>query len=189
MNPHPTKPPIHKRIRKSHIAAACLAALATYGASAGGVLPAWSQPHAAPATPQSPPVAEPVAMCDSSLWDHVYNPQRLQIVDPCKRVTGTVQSIRREADGDDHIQLAVDPAFGGLVNSVNQQKQNGDLVLEIICQHTVTQADAIQACMNYQNSIPEPTIGSHFEAVGSYVIDQDHGGWAELHPLTKLNPT
>ena len=47
--------------------------------------------------------------CDDSLWNHVYNPSRLQIVDKCITVTGIIDSIRSEQDGDLHIRLNVDP--------------------------------------------------------------------------------
>jgi hypothetical protein len=36
---------------------------------------------------------------NETLWDHVYNPTRLQIVERCKTVTGTIDSIKDEADG------------------------------------------------------------------------------------------
>lgn len=144
-------------------------------------------PGPAPApTPVTPAPTTAAAYCDASLWDHVYNPQRLHVVQACTNVTGVVQTIRREADGDDHIQLAPDAAYAGLVNDVNRQAQGGYLVLEIICQHLATQADAIPYCTGYQNQIPEPSIGAHILATGSYVTDAQHGGWAEIHPISSL---
>jgi hypothetical protein len=38
-------------------------------------------------TPLSTNVSFPPGKCDETLWDHVYNPARLQIVDRCKTVT------------------------------------------------------------------------------------------------------
>src|SRR6185437_15801540 len=81
--------------------------------------------------------------CDAALWAHVYHPDRLHVVDQCKTVRGTVTKVEWEPDGDLHIRLATRPA---LVNSVNDQYQAGDLVLEEICQGTVSQADAEAAC-------------------------------------------
>jgi hypothetical protein len=57
--------------------------------------------------------------CDQTLWNHVYNPARLQIVDQCKTVSGTIDSIRVEPDGDFHIRLRVDPQFASMINSAN----------------------------------------------------------------------
>jgi len=47
--------------------------------------------------------------CDQSLWNHVYYPSRLQVVDPCKTVSGIIESKKVEKDGDYHIRLKADP--------------------------------------------------------------------------------
>jgi hypothetical protein len=125
--------------------------------------------------------------CDQSLWNHVYNPQRLQVVDPCKTVSGIIESKRSEADGDYHIRLKLDPQFSNLVNAANLKEQFGDLVLEPICMNRVTQTDAISACHNFRQSIDIPAVGSHVQVTGSYVLDKQHGKWAEIHPITSIN--
>jgi hypothetical protein len=125
--------------------------------------------------------------CDQSLWNHVYNPQRLQVVDPCKTVSGIIESKRSEADGDYHIRLKLDPQFSNLVNAANLKEQFGDLVLEPICMNRVTQTDAISACHNFRQSIEIPAVGSHVQVTGSYVLDKQHGKWAEIHPITSIN--
>src|SRR5712664_3401844 len=38
------------------------------------------------------------AHCNKSLWQYVYNPGRLQVLNPCISVTGTVEEVRKEAD-------------------------------------------------------------------------------------------
>jgi hypothetical protein len=124
--------------------------------------------------------------CDQSLWQHVYNPNRLQIVNPCMSVTGTIDSIRVEKDGDYHIRLKVDPQFSNLINSANIKGQYGDLVLEPICQKPVKQPDAIAACANFHQSISIPPVGTHVNVTGSYVLDKEHGRWAEIHPVTSI---
>src|SRR5438876_8391535 len=53
--------------------------------------------------------------CDQSLWNHVYNPQRLEVVESCKTVTGIIESKRVEADGDYHIRLKLDPQYANLI--------------------------------------------------------------------------
>lgn len=124
--------------------------------------------------------------CDTSLWNHVYNPHRLHIVDSCKTVTGIIESKKVEKDGDYHIRLKADPQFANLVNSVNVKGQLGDLVLEPICVNPVTQPDAISACQNFHENITIPSVGSHVQVTGSYVLDNEHGGWAEIHPVTSI---
>jgi hypothetical protein len=125
--------------------------------------------------------------CDQSLWNHVYNPSRLQVVEPCKTVTGVIESIRTEADGDYHIQLKPDPQFSNLINSANVNGQFGDLLLEPICVNPVTQPDAISACQDFHQNINIPPIGSHVQVTGSYVLDNQHDERAEIHPVTSIS--
>jgi hypothetical protein len=115
----------------------------------------------------------------------VYNPGRLEVLQPCIRVSGTVAAARSEADGDLHILLALDPAFKSLLRPANQGEELGDLVVEPVCVHGVTQTDAIATCAADPDPLsgPFPAIGSHVWMEGRYVLDLEHGGWAELHPL------
>ena len=125
--------------------------------------------------------------CDQSLWEYVYNPGRLQVLDPCISVTGTVEEIRKEADGDVHILFRLDQQFESLLNEMNVSRQHGDLVLEPICQGKVRQADAAEPCSQYPGPYFEPEIGQRYLVSGAYVHDADHG-WNELHPVTSMQP-
>ena len=137
-------------------------------------------------TPTSNNVSSSSGQCDQAIWNHVYNPGRLQIVDQCKTVSGTIESMKVEQDGDFHIRLRVDPQFASMINSANVNGQFGDLVLEPICQNPVTQPDALAACANFHQNINIPPVGTHVAVTGTYVLDQDHGGWAEIHPVTSI---
>ena len=128
----------------------------------------------------------PTPSCDQSLWQHVYNPQRLQVIDPCKTVTGHIEEIRTEEDGDYHIKFRLDPQYGNLVNEMNVQKQDGDLIVEPICQLPVYQEDAQASCQNFQQKINFPKGLEHLSIMGRYVLDTQHG-WMEIHPLTSIN--
>src|SRR2546428_4700266 len=46
---------------------------------------------------------------------YVYRPARLQVVEPCVRVVGTIVSSSTEADGDVHLQIRLDPPYQGLL--------------------------------------------------------------------------
>jgi hypothetical protein len=127
--------------------------------------------------------------CDESLWDHVYNPNRLQIVDSCITITGTIDSIRAEKDGDLHIRLSVDSQYSHLINQANKDNQFGDLVLEPICVRKVTQASAIAACENFIQAIEIPPVRTHVKVTGSYVLDHEHNDWAEIHPISSIETT
>ena len=133
----------------------------------------------------TPPTNSPAEKCDQSLWNHVYHPQRLQIIDDCKTVLGIIESKKSEPDGDYHIRLKLDPQFSSLINFANVNGQHGDLVVEPICQHSITESIAAAlACTNFHQNINIPEIGSHVNVIGSYVLDKEHNGWTEIHPVT-----
>ena len=125
--------------------------------------------------------------CDQTLWQYVYHPARLQILDPCISVTGTVEETRKEADGDVHILFRLDQQFESLLNEKNISRQHGDLILELICQSKVRQTDAEEPCSRYNGPYFEPQIGQRYLVSGAYVHDLDHG-WNELHPVTSMQP-
>jgi hypothetical protein len=123
--------------------------------------------------------------CDAELWNHVYLKTRLHIVESCIAVTGMIRHIKRESDGDDHIQLAVDPEFSKLLNERNKTAQGDTLILEPICQHAVVQADAQAACRDFHSPVNVPKAGDKVRVVGSYVLDKATG-WMEIHPVSSI---
>lgn len=123
--------------------------------------------------------------CDAELWNHVYRKTRLHIVESCIAVTGTIRHIKRESDGDDHIQLAVDSEFSKLLNERNKTAQGDTLILEPVCQHPVVQADAQAACRDFHSPVEVPKAGDKIRVVGSYVLDTE-GGWMEIHPVSSI---
>ena len=50
----------------------------------------------------------------------------------------------------------------------------------------VTQLDAISACQDFRQNIDIPAVGTHVQVAGSYVLDKEHGKWAEIHPVTSI---
>jgi hypothetical protein len=140
------------------------------------------QPPGRLASPQAT-----AAQCDQNLWQYVYNPARLQVLSPCLSVTGAVDEVRNEADGDFHIRFRLDPQFASLLNQANISSQQGDLVLEPICQGKVTQADAVQPCKPYAGPHFQPQVGQRYLVWGAHVNDSVHG-WNELHPVTSMQP-
>lgn len=116
---------------------------------------------------------------------HVYHPNRLQVRENCKLVTGVVELVRSERDGDYHIRLRPDPGQGDLTNERNDEKQDGDLVVEPICEHNVTQEDAIDSCRGFSAGLPRPRKGMHVRVIGPFVLDLEHG-WMEIHPAVSI---
>jgi len=128
-----------------------------------------------------------VTHCDPSLWKYVYNPGRLQVLNACISITGAVEKVINEADGDYHIRFRLDQQFESLLDEENISKQHGDLILELMCQGNVTQADAVNACSQYDGPYFKPEVGQRYFVWGTYVHDADHG-WNELHPVTSMQP-
>jgi hypothetical protein len=115
---------------------------------------------------------------------YVYSPDRLTVKAACLRVTGHIDAIREEADGDLHILLKLDAPYRALLTPANQGRELGDLVVEPICVHNVTQASAVAACKANPDPLQDlPHSGMDVWMEGRYVLDIEHGCWAELHPL------
>lgn len=154
--------------------------------------------RARPAANKVIAVAPPHAVsifCDQSLWSHVYagdprrfsRPQdRLQVIQDCVSVTGTIESARPEKDGDFHIRLRLDPQYSSMLNAKNMSGQHGALVVEPVCMNPVKQKDTIDehACDGFSQEVYMPDmLGGHVRVTGAYVTDMEHG-WNEIHPVT-----
>jgi hypothetical protein len=125
--------------------------------------------------------------CDPELWNHVYHPTRLQVVEKCIEVTGTIHHTKSEKDGDDHIQLTLDPEFDKLLNDRNKTAQADSLVIEPVCQVPDTQPDAEAACRDFHSPVDVPAKGAKVKVMGSFVFDgEPNHGWMEIHPVTKI---
>ena len=130
------------------------------------------------------------ATCQPTDQDqYVYHPARLTVITPCIRVTGTIAAIRKEADGDRHILVTLDPQYSALLRPANINEL-GDLVVEPVCVGSVSQTDAIGVCGADHDplDISGLTVGAHLWFEGRYVLDTSHGGWAEIHPLARYGP-
>ena len=123
--------------------------------------------------------------CDPDLWEHIYNKDRLQVIDKCIIVTGTVEKTRHEPDGDEHIRLKLDAGQEKLINDKNITEQQGCMVVEIIYAHEPVQPGTIANYRGYTNHIEIPKVGQHIMIQGSYVKDLHHG-WMEIHPVTSI---
>lgn len=168
-------------------------ALLTFALVGAGQGPSNAK-HGTSAKPKVDPAlaaaAKPLATtgCDDTLWQHVYHPQRLVVVEKCISVTGTIHHGKKEPDGDEHIQVQVDSAFSGLLNDKNNTVQQSSLVIEPICQNAVTQTDAMAACRDFHSDVDIPKKGERVRVLGSYVWDTESGhGWMEIHPVTKID--
>jgi len=139
------------------------------------------------------------AGCGDGLWEHVYHPNRLLVKQDCVTVTGVIvdataeqkhprqDGVRKEADGDTHGWLRVDPEFANLINDGNKSDEGGNLVFEFVCHSTPSQADAKPVCRDYKDETKLPPVGTHVAITGTLVLDTNHGRWNELHPVSAID--
>jgi len=128
--------------------------------------------------------ALPASGCDASLWTHVYEKERLTVLEPCTSVEGRVVSTHAAADGDLHI--ALDPDDKHVLNLVNATHGHRELVVEIVCDHTTTKTAPQAACVNYHSLVTAPKAGDRVRVTGAYVTDRDNG-WNEVHPVSRID--
>jgi hypothetical protein len=124
----------------------------------------------------------------ADLRKHVYGPDRLRpLPQGCITVTGTVEAVLTEDDGDRHIWLTPDQAYKSLLAPGNHRGAGSHhgLVLEIICVGRITQADVGDACTGYHNDVTIPKAHGHIRATGWFVFDTAHQ-WNELHPVDEI---
>ncbi|HEV8080073.1 MAG TPA: hypothetical protein VGP43_05125 [Chitinophagaceae bacterium] len=123
--------------------------------------------------------------CDTSIWKYVYNRKRLQVTEMCKTVTGVIKESSINEDGDHHMLLKLDASQENLLTKTNRKKKQGYLVIEAVCANKTTLGKVGNTCNGYINKIQIPKLGAHVKVTGSLVIDS-HNGWAEIHPITKI---
>jgi hypothetical protein len=114
---------------------------------------------------------------------------RLQIIQDCVTVTGTIFSTKPEKDGDFHIRLQLDPQYASMLNAKNRSGQMGMLVVEPVCMNPVTQRDTVDehACDGFAQHVFTPNmLRQHVRVIGAYVIDMEHGS-NEIHPVTWIS--
>jgi hypothetical protein len=132
----------------------------------------------------------------------VYLPSRLTVKNPCVTVTGVVDCIKHEDDGDIHIRLRPDAAFRTLLRSANAFQQcpnqtDPHLVVEIIPQTGRFPLNDNSASEGGFVTPAEPAVGDHITVTGPYVWDsnllhdlvypgKDVKDWAEIHPAWSI---
>jgi hypothetical protein len=134
---------------------------------------------------QNSPASFHAEGCDESLWSHIYNPGRLQVMDRCVAVTGTVVKVSKEGDGDYAIHMALDKNYETLLNNQNFESQEGNLIVRAICQHK--DKEKKQECNGFDKTIEIPAKGARVRVTGSYVLNRTTiNAWAEIYPATSI---
>jgi hypothetical protein len=123
--------------------------------------------------------------CDESLWNHIYNPGRLEVVDKCVSVTGTVAKVEKQSDGDYLILVMLDSGFEILTNEHNFNQHEGALPVRAICQHSDKEKKA--ECTGLDKPVAIPAKGARVRVTGSYVLNRTTINAAgEIYPATSI---
>ncbi len=133
----------------------------------------------------------------------VYISSRLNLIDRCMTVSGTVDCLKDEPDGDVHIRLRVDPQYARLLKPANSlqicvDQPGPHLVVEIIPQHPQGVFRTNDADAGGFITPARPSPGDHIVVTGPYVIDTNvlhrvlyqgrpAENWAEIHPAWGIN--
>lgn len=124
---------------------------------------------------------------------HVYDPERLKVLNLCSRISGIVKKYESDddggSDGDFTFDVALDPEFKNFVNAENSKVWNGNIHVEIVCYNN-GRFFAFDECRDFPESlrVEPPKIGEHIWMEGQWVEDWGHSGWTELHPLFRWEP-
>jgi hypothetical protein len=135
----------------------------------------------------SPSTSPPASACRSGPPEAgVHNPDRLQVLDPCKHAEGIVVDAAHEDDGDYHIWFRADPGYEYLLNPQNHFQAKPAMLAEITpnCGGT-NPPNAQSAARCPKSNLPIPIIGQHVAIDGPWVLDLDHG-WREIHPMDSI---
>jgi len=132
----------------------------------------------------------------------VYLPFRLHVKKSCVTVTGIVDCLRREPDGDVHIELRLDRAYRRLLTSANAFQRcphhtGPHLVVEIIPQGGQLPFLDNSASLAGFVTPGTPPVGASIRVTGPYVLDtnalhdlivpgKNAADWAEIHPAWNI---
>jgi len=132
----------------------------------------------------------------------VYLPSRLHVKKRCVTVTGIVDCLRREPDGDVHIELRLTRAYRRLLTPANAFQRcphhtGPHLVVEIIPQREQLPFLDNSASLAGFVTPRAPPAGARITVTGPYVLDtnalhdlivpgRNVAGWAEIHPAWNI---
>lgn len=139
--------------------------------------------------------------------DGVYLPERLKVKQQCVTVSGRVDCVRHEPDGDVHIELRLSRAYRHLLTPANTYQRcpryhGPHLVVEIIPQNGELPFPDNSAARAGFVTPATPKPGQRVKVTGPYVWDTNAvhdliypgkhvANWAEVHPawnITVIGP-
>jgi hypothetical protein len=119
---------------------------------------------------------------------HVYTPDRLKVLDPCKHAEGVIVDVAGEDDGDHHLWFTPDPAYAYLMNPENHFQGKPSMLAEITPDCAGNPDDSAAAAKCQKTHLPIPKLGDHVAINGPWIFDSNHG-WNEIHPVDSITIT
>lgn len=132
----------------------------------------------------------------------VYLPSRLHVEKNCLTVTGTVECVRHEPDGDSHLLVRVARRYRWILAPANAAQHCAGtrgsgplLVVEIIPQQGSFLVPDNSADRGGFVTPAAPHTGDHISVTGPYVLDTNElhdliipgvKDWAEIHPAWNI---
>jgi hypothetical protein len=137
--------------------------------------------------------------CDGSLDKFVPNPFVKSIgstrflVQDCVTVIGEVIWTHYiNTDGDANFNIKLDSKYNSLLTPANNSPEfKGALHVEVVCQGPNKSKDPIKVdqCKSPKYDGPKfslPKVGTRVQVTGTYLLDANEGGHAEIHPAYKI---
>jgi hypothetical protein len=126
------------------------------------------------------------AVCNNAIWKFVPDKEKLNVIDSCKTVRGTILQSIGQKNGDQLLLVALDAGQNGLLTKANIKKKDGNLVVRVLCVNSVKRKKPRHACDGYVNEVRIPETGKHVSITGSLVMNTAHG-WTELYPVSGID--
>jgi hypothetical protein len=107
------------------------------------------------------------------VFQYVWGPSRLRIIDTCVTIRGVVVSeIRVAEDGDITFDMKPDDRYRHMLSIGSHILRKGAIHVEIV--------------PHDQDRVVVPEKGDYIEVTGAFVVDTDHGSWSEIHPAWNI---
>lgn len=120
-------------------------------------------------SPSAPGWRSGTTPCRASPLAHIYNPGRLEIVAKCATASGIVQQVQyKQESGDWQVLIAVDPPYRRFLTPAD---------------HGLLPARIIPTDLPH---VALPSLGQHATFYGTWVINKNLHGRAELHPVWRI---
>ncbi|MCE4599697.1 MAG: hypothetical protein F7C81_05820 [Desulfurococcales archaeon] len=113
-----------------------------------------------------------------NVFEDTYSPQRLRIIDSCETIVGVVRGPPTiSGDGDYVFDLKLEDDYKHMLSLGNLILRSSTLHIEVV------PADHDEVLKSIGGVCP----GDKVRVTGVFVVDTDHGMWAEIHPAYRVD--